>query len=75
MATMGNALNPERAARQSRGATPLEFEQRMTHYVGSTGPDAWRRLTPRQRRRLDHKENHARAPFTTDGVIIITSRP
>lgn len=41
-------------------ATPTGYMQRMLNYYGMNGV---RRLTPRQRRRLNHKVNHATAPF------------
>lgn len=37
-------------------ATPLTEEQRVLNYIRQTGG---RRLTPRQRRRVDHKQARA----------------
>lgn len=52
-------------------ATPLTFEARMVNYVSSSALDAWARLTPKQVRRIRHKDNHALAPFrdNRDGTI------
>jgi hypothetical protein len=47
----GNGTGPGRAY-----ATPLTDEQRTDRYLRQTGG---RRLTPRQRRRVDHKQNRA----------------
>lgn len=49
----GNGTGPGRAF-----ATPLTDQQRVTRYALQTG--SWV-LTPRQRRRADHKRNRAAA--------------
>lgn len=45
----------------SNYATPLTAEQRGERYARMNGQA--HTLTPRQRRRIAHKRNHAAAPF------------
>lgn len=44
-------------------AGPMEHRRRLRAYWQQTGTPAGDRLTPRQRRRAQHKRNHAAAPF------------
>lgn len=44
---------------------PMGTGRRMSAYRKQTGRLIGRRLTPRQERRIRHKENHARAPLVT----------
>lgn len=42
---------------------PMGTGRRRDAYRKQIGRPIGRRLTPRQERRIRHKENHARAPF------------